>query len=746
MVLKHLHNNLVSDSMKNKIFIITFFLSVFIQAQKSNVAPSITVTEEYFGIKVTDDYRNLEDLNDFSTKQWMKSQTDYTNSVLRKIPNWDNYLNLRTELDKKQGYSVSDLKITSNDKYFYLKRNAGEKTAKVYFREGFIGKEELLYDPSNFVSANESKTSNSHEFIINVISPSWDGSRIAISLSEKGKEFSEVIIMDVKTKYIHPQIITQLNPSSIGGIKWLGDNAGFFYVYYPEIHVKSPLFAKNTQTVLYKIGEDPNKRNVVFSNLHNPDLNIKKEVYPSILTFNPNDKYYIGILVDAEDFRNTFIISKKDLLAGKNNWKPLYNKSNKIFFLRVADDELYFLSGYNSQNYKLCKTSLSNPNFKNPEIIVQEKKDEVIKGYTITKDGVYYTTTKNGVEAKLYLLKDSKEIPIKLPYVSGNVDLLSKGKDFSELWVKCSGWANVEQRYIYTLNTNTFTEENLAPVIEYPQFKDIIVEEITVKSYDGTEVPLSLIYSKNLKRDGSAPVLLQCYGAFGESFYPFFAISYLSWASQGGIVAVPHVRGGGEKGEQWHIDGQKLKKPNSWKDLIACTEYLINKKYTSTKKIAVWGASAGGILVGRAITERPDLFGAAIVESGVLNPLRVEKSGNGGTSIQEYGSPNDPTEFKGLLEMDAYQHIKKDVQYPAMLISTGINDPRVAPWQSIKFSAKALASNVSKNPILLNMDFEGGHGGDITVLKRYTGLSEIFAFAFWQLGHPDYQPKENIIK
>lgn len=728
--------------MKNKIFIITAFLSIFFQAQNTSLAPSVPVTEEHFGITITDDYRNLEDINNFSTKQWMKSQTDYTNSTLRKIPNWDNYLNLRTELDKKQGYSVSDLRITSNDKYFYLKRNAGEKTAKVYYREGFAGKEELLYDPSNFVSTDANKISDHHEFVINVISPSWDGSRLAISLSEKGKEISQVLIMEVKSKMIHPEIITQLNPSTIGGIKWLGDNSGFFYVYYPDVNVKSPLFAKNTQTILYKIGEDPNKRNVIFSSLNNPDLKITKDEYPSILTYDPNDKYYIGILIDAEDFRKTFIIDKKDLLSGEKNWKPLYNKDSKVFFLRVVGNEIYFLSGLNSSNYKLCKTDLTNPNFNNPEVLVPEKKDEVIKGYSITKDGIYYNTTKNGVEAKLYVLKDHKEIPIKLPFVSGNIDLSAKGPNFSDIWVKCSGWANAEQRYKYIFSTNTFTQENLAPILEYPEFKDVIVEEITVKSYDGTEVPLSLIYSKNLKRNGSAPVLIQCYGAFGESYYPFFAISYLSWASQGGIIAVPHVRGGGEKGEQWHVDGKKLKKPNSWKDLIACTEYLINEKYTSTKKIALWGASAGGILVGRAITERPDLFGAAIVESGVLNPLRVEKSGNGGTSIKEYGDPNDPIEFKGLLEMDAYQHIKKGVQYPAMLICAGINDPRVSPWQSFKFSAKSLASSTSDKPILLDIDYEGGHGGDVTVLKRYTSLSEIFAFAFWQLGHPNYQPKE----
>lgn len=330
--------------MKSKIFIITIFLSVFFHAQETILAPSVPVTEDYFGIKVFDDYRNLEDPNNSSTQQWMKSQTQYTNSILRKIPNWDNYLNLRTDLDKKQGYSVSDLRITSNDKYFYLKRNAGEKTSKVCYRSGFVGKEELLYDPSSFVSSNTNNAlnQNHHEFVINVISPSWDGSRLAISLSEKGKEISEVIIMDVKTKTIRPEVITQLNPSTIGGIKWLGDNSGFFYVYYPNIDVKSSLFTKNTETILYKIGENPNKRNVVFSSLNNPELKIKKEEYPAILTYDPKDRFYIGILVDAEDFRKTFIIDKKDLLSGKKNWKPLYNKEDKAFFLRVVGNEIYF--------------------------------------------------------------------------------------------------------------------------------------------------------------------------------------------------------------------------------------------------------------------------------------------------------------------------------------------------------------------------------------------------------------------
>lgn len=409
----------------------------------------------------------------------------------------------------------------------------------------------------------------------------------------------------------------------------------------------------------------------------------------------------------------------------------------------MVNNTLYFLSGYNSPNLKLCKTDLTNPNFVNPEILVAEKGDEVITQYVMTKDGIYYTTTKNGVEAKLYLYKNGKSNLIKLPYVSGSITLQSKGNNFSDIWITSSGWANQEQRYNYNLTSNSFNLENLVPTIEYPEFKDIIVEETVVKAKDGVEVPLSLIYNKNLKKDGKSLVLMNGYGAFAESYSPYFSESYLLWVNQGGIVAVPHVRGGGEKGENWHTEGQKLKKPNSWNDLIACTEFLINEKYSSAKKIALLGSSAGGILMGRAMTERPDLFGAVIIESGVLNTLRNEAGGTRSTSIQEYGSINNIEEFKGLLEMDSYQHIKKNVKYPATLIASGINDPRVATWQSSKFVAKLLADNLSNNPSLLKIDYNGGHGGGIPIVQRYTNVGDMFAFAFWQLGHPDYQPKGN---
>ncbi|MDE5447932.1 prolyl oligopeptidase family serine peptidase, partial [Elizabethkingia meningoseptica] len=372
---------------------------------------------------------------------------------------------------------------------------------------------------------------------------------------------------------------------------------------------------------------------------------------------------------------------------------------------------------------------------------VPEKKDEVFQDFVITKDGIYYTTTKNGVDARLYLYKNGREVPIALPYVSGNIALQTKGKDFSDIWISCEGWTHEAQRYKYDLATNQFSAENLVPIIEYPEFNNIIVEEITVKSRDQEDVPLTLIYDKNIKKNGEVPVLIDTYGGYGSSSSPFFAKSYLMWAKAGGIMAIAHVRGGGEKGERWHLGGYKETKPNSWRDLIDCTEYLMKEGYTSKNKVAIFGTSAGGITVGRAMTERPDLFKVAVVNVGLTNTIRNEITPNGPGNIAELGTVEKPDEFKALLEMDAFHHIKDGVKYPATLITAGINDERVVSWIPAKFAAKLIKKNSSENPILLKVDYEGGHGGEVPIAQIYANLGEIFAFVAWQLGFPDYQPK-----
>lgn len=715
-----------------------------INAQKTNLAPSKPVTDEYFGTKIVDEYRNLEDLQDPATISWMKSQADFAESVLDQLPYKKYFVDERLKFDKRTGYSVSTLKITGGDLYFYLKKAADDKYQKLYYRKGFKGKEEFLYDPATFISTFDLGSTQKHNFTINFLSPSWDGSKIAISMSENGKEISEVIIMDVKTKQIYPEVITNLEPTTVGQVKWLEDNNSFFYTYFPVIDSNSPEYTKNTEVTFYRLGEDPKKRKNVFSRVNNPELNIDEGRFPGIVQFNQGDPYFIGNLGDVDDFTDTFIISRKDFEKGIKSWKPLYYKADKVYEKKPIGKEVYFMSGYNSPNFKLCKTSLDQPDFKNPEILVPEKTDETIRNFEITKDGMYYTTTKNGVDAKFYLYRNGKDIPIQLPFVSGSVSIETKGKDYSEVWIYCSGWANETRRLKYDLKTNQFEEENLAPLIAYPEFEGVVVEEISIKARDGVEVPLTLVYDKSLKKTGNIPVLIESYGSYGMSYSPFFARSFGMWAKKGGMVAIAHVRGGGEKGESWHKAGYKQTKPNTWKDLIDCTEYLIKEGYTSKEKVAIWGGSAGGITVGRALTERPDLFKVVIVDVGSTNTIRGEITPNGPGNVPEFGTVTKPDEFKALLEMDAFHHIKKGEKYPATLITTGINDSRVVSWMPAKFAAKLMANDASDNPILFKVDYEGGHVGGADLARAYANVGEVFAFVAWQLGLHGYQPKENM--
>lgn len=296
-------------------------------------------------------------------------------------------------------------------------------------------------------------------------------------------------------------------------------------------------------------------------------------------------------------------------------------------------------------------------------------------------------------------------------------------------------------RYQYHAAAQKFKKYPLSSETTYPEFEDLVVEEVTIPSHDSTLVPLSLIYREGTPRDGSAPTILRGYGSYGMSIEPYFVPSNLLWTTRGSIYAVAHVRGGGELGDAWHRAGKKSAKPNTWKDFIACAEYLIREKYTTNKKLAIAGGSAGGLLIGRAITERPDLFAAATSRVGLMNTARLEKMFGGPANTKEFGSSQDPEECKALLEMDAYLHIKDSTTYPATLVTTGMNDPRVNPWMPAKFAARLQAATTSDDPVLFSVNYQSGHGLASSKAKRTELWADIFSFALWQTGHPDFQPE-----
>jgi prolyl oligopeptidase len=265
--------------------------------------------------------------------------------------------------------------------------------------------------------------------------------------------------------------------------------------------------------------------------------------------------------------------------------------------------------------------------------------------------------------------------------------------------------------------------------------------EVKVKSHDGVEVPLSIICRKDIKLDGTNPTLLGGYGSYGFSESAYFDTTDLAWLERGGVLAVAHVRGGGEGGKEWHLAGQKLTKHNTWKDFIACAEYLIREKYTSPQKLAGQGGSAGGILIGRAITERPDLFAAALIDVGAVDTIRFETTINGPPNVPEFGSISTEDGFKGLLAMSPYQNVKDGTKYPAVLLCHGINDPRVDAWMSAKMCARLQAASASGKPVLFRVDYDAGHGIGSTKTQRQQMKADQWAFLLWQMGEAGFEVK-----
>lgn len=713
-------------------------VNLFAQPPK---APSQPVTETYFGKQVTDPYRNLENLKDSGVQQWMKAQTDYTHAVLNSLPGRQQLLDMMEDFDKRVSAKISNLVITGNDVYFYLKITPGDEAAKLYTRNGFTGKETLLYDPADY-SVDTMK-----KYVIVYTYPTDDGSLIGIEIAPNGSENSEMILMDVKKRKLYTEKIDRW----LGEISWLPGDSSFLYDRYRSDDMYGKDRRKNLKVYLHKLGTDPSTDKEFFSVASYPELEMKPEEIP-VARYDKGSHTIFLLALSADRRLKIFYAPGDELNNAHVSWKRLFKPEDETHDFTIAGQDLYFYSVKNAPHFKILKTSLAHPDLEHASVVVPENSEETIASFRLTSQGLYYTTVKkNGVEAMLYYLpKGTKNaVRLNLPFAAGSISLSTKeesgwqrgGFKYPEIWATIGGWISDTKRYRYLPGKNVFEPEMLYAPAEFPELAALTVEEVVVAAHDGVKIPLSLIYKKGLKKDGSNPVGLIGYGAYGISLRPYFDPLFLSATTKGLILAFAHVRGGGELGEQWHKAGYKTTKPNTWKDVISCAEFLINQKYTSPEKLVLNGGSAGGILVGRAITERPDLFAAVIPEVGLMNPVRFEEAPNGPANVREFGTVKDSVECMALIEMDSYLHLKKGEKYPAALVTAGMNDPRVIVWQPAKFAARLQEVNASNKPMLFRVDYASGHGiGDVKSV-RFERFADLFSFALWQTGHPDFQLK-----
>lgn len=711
---------------------IAFMGNSFAQ-NKPEKAPSIPVTDTYFGIKVEDKYRNLEDLKSEQTLTWLKAQADYTNNILNSIPGKQTLIDELTSINDRVSEAISGVQIMEDGTYFYQKTTPKDQVAKLYKRNGLKGKETLIFDPESL------KGESKDIYNISSFSPNKSAKLIAVNVSKNGGEMSEMLLINVTDNKILADKIDKLR---FGNANWLKDDKSFLYIQSPTTDIHDAKAQMNIVTKLHVVGTDIATDKLLFTKAMYPELNIAEEEIP-IMGYDTDSNILFLMPYSVNQNQKIFIAKGSDLTQSKISWKLLTDRKDEIKSFAFSNKDIYFYTSLNSPKFKVIKTSITNPNLATATLVIPEDKDANLNPITITKDGIFYTKTKNGIESKLYFTdfdgKNHKEI--KTPKKSATIVLSSRGSKFSDLWVRTTGWTTKGERYKYDIKTNNFTREELSTITQYPEFENFEIEELMVKSYDSVEVPLSIIYKNGIKKDKNTPVLFYGYGAYGMSISPSFNPGLLLWVERGGILAVAHVRGGGELGEKWHLDGQKSKKQNTWKDVISCTEYMINEGYTNPTKTAIYSRSAGGIFVGRAITERPDLYAAAIPGVGSMNTVRGETAPNGPANTPEFGTMKIEDEAKALIEMDSYLQLKEGVKYPATLTTAGFNDPRIIVWSPAKFAARLLEVNTSKKPTLLKVDYEAGHFGGASKSKSYEEVADVLSFALWQVGHPDFQPK-----
>jgi prolyl oligopeptidase len=695
------------------------------------VAPVENVTNTYFGAAVVDPYRYLEDLSDSNVVAWMKAQNNYTHSQLDRIPGRAPLLARIQELDSAVAARVDDVRRMPDGRYFYLKRLPQDNVYKLYMRNGLAGKETLLFDPDKFARAA------GKPFAINYYEPSQAGNHVACGLSAAGSEDAVIHILETATS---KEVDKPIDRAQFGGVKWCPDGKSFFYNRLQKMEPGMPETERyqKSRVFLHVVGADADKEPPVFGYQISPLVKMDPADDAFVVTV-PNSAYALGSIEHGT--RQEIAVYAAPLKSvGKPNtpWQKICDVDDDVTDFTVKGDEIFLLTHKNASRFKIIATSLVKPDLATARVVVPAG-NAVITGMAAAKDALYVQLRDGGIGRLWRVTFSGKAEPVKLPY-EGSVAITSADPRFSGTWLYLGAWTRAGQIYAYDPETKEITNTGLQPLGRFDAPEILESVEVKAKSYDGELIPLSIIYQRGLKRDGSNPTLLRGYGAYGISADPGFGPVLLAWCELGGVYAVAHIRGGGEYGEDWYKAGYRQTKPNTWKDFIACGEYLVGNKYTSPEKLAGSGGSAGGILIGRAITDRPGLFGAAVIQVGCLDMLRIETTPNGVPNIPEFGSVKTEDGFRGLYEMSSYTHVRDGTKYPAVMLATGINDPRVEPWQSAKMAARLQAATTSGKPVLLRVDYEGGHGVGSTKKQGEELTADVWTFLLWQFGLPGFQP------
>lgn len=717
-------------------FLVLFALSAPAQGPsipKPPETPKHPVTDEYQGVKVTDDYRWLENWDDPAVKQWSAAQNARTREYLDQLP-------ARAAIKKR----IQELVAASSTAYWDLEFRGGTLFAMKYQppqQQPMLVAMRSADDPASAnVIFDPNTASGKGSLSIEFYTPSLDGKYVAVAMSEGGSEDCSAHIFETATGKELSDLVPRVNFATAGGsIDWKIDNSGFYYTRYPQGNERPPEDANFYQQVYFhKLGDDPKQDSYVIGKDFPRIAEIK-------LHSSEDGRWLLAAVANGDGGEYEHFV-----MDSSGQWTQITHFEDGIVSAKFGRDEefIYLLSRKNAPRGQILRLALAHLALANANVVVPQSpgsgSDESarasIENFEPAPGRLYIVDIIGGPSRVRVFDGEGHALPSpQLPPISAIGQVVSMGGGdalfYTSTYLDPPAWYRFEAGSGKSVRTALY---QTSPV----KFDDAeVVREFAV-SKDGTRVPLNIIKLKSAKLDGSNPALLDGYGGYGISLKPFFVGSQTRiWLDQGGISGTANLRGGGEYGEEWHKAGNLTHKQNVFDDFIACAQFLVDHKYTSPAHLAIIGGSNGGLLMGAAFTQRPDLFRAVVSFVGIYDMLRVELDPNGAFNVTEFGTVKNAEQFKALYAYSPYHHVKDGTAYPAILFLTGENDHRVNPMQSRKMTARLQAATSSDHPILLRTSSNAGHGIGTALDEEIEQGADVVSFLFDQLGI-NYKPAE----
>ena len=685
------------------------------------VARVAVVKDAYFGETLSDPYRWMENDKDPAWLPFLKAENDHARAVLDAIPG-------RAGLAARIGELSGDTVLTSavqraGGKLFFQQRPAGADNFKLFVRDGSADR--VLIDPTA-LNAGGGHTS------LDWWLASPNGAYVVYGLSKDGSEDSLLHVMRVADGRDLPERIANTQGANP---QWLDDDSGFFYNQLTGA-VDTPERFLDSQARFHKLGGDPASDPVLMKRGMAGGIDYDRIQSPDILTF-AGARHALLALSDVRPERRLFIAPLSDAVAGRAQWIAVAGFEDEVTGVDLHGDQLYLLANKGCPRGRVLRTAAAKPDLaRATEVLAQGPL--VIDEIHRARDGLFLAIMDGGVSRLRRLDRDGSVVDIALPF-DGTIGDVFATPDEDGALISLSGW--LTPTGVWSVDPGgRVADTGLTP---RPAI-DVSAYETTrgfAAAKDGVKIPYSLIYRKGVNLDGRTPAFISAYGSYGIAAYtPAFAGRTLALIDAGFIVGYANVRGGGEYGREWHKAGQLANKPNTWRDLIAVCEALCAKGYTAPARLAIGGRSAGGITVGRAMTERPELFAAVVDGVGWSNPLRYVAEQNGYGEEPEWGAIANEAGYRALKTIDSYQAVRDGVAYPAVLLTTGVTDPRVAPFHVAKMTALLQAASASGKPVLMRVDYDAGHGIGSTRAQQDREAVDTYAFLLWQTGVAAFQP------